>query len=78
IKKYYKSGYLNLRLVLNHVIILHNFFNGFATVILFREIPKKYYPLLNTILIFLNRMPKHMYTINMQIDKNIQRELENL
>ena len=80
IKKYYKTKYLNLnlRLLLNHVIILHNFFNGFGTTILFRVIPKDHYPLLNTILIFLDRLPKHMYTINMQTDANIQRELESL
>lgn len=78
IKKYYKSGYINLRLVLNHVIILHNFFGVFAATILFRVIPKDHYPLLNTILIFLNRLPKHLYNNNMQIDIKIQRELNNL
>ena len=78
VKKYYKSGYINLRLVLNHVIILHNFFGVFATTILFRIIPKDHYPLLNTILIFLDRLPKHMYNNSMQVDTKIQRELNNL
>ncbi len=77
-KKYYKSGYINLRLLLNHVIILHNFFGVFATTILFRVIPKDHYPLLNTILIFLDRMPKHLYNNAMQIDIKIQRELDKL
>ena len=78
VKKYYKSGYINLRLVLNHVIIFHNFFGVFATTILFRVIPREHYPLLNTILIFLDRLPKHMYVTNIQIDKKIQWELNKL
>ncbi len=78
IKKYYTSGYMNLRLLLNHHIILYNYFGGFGTVILFRVIPKEYYGLLNTILIFLDRLPERLYNSDIEIDLNIQKELENL
>jgi hypothetical protein len=78
IKKYYTSGFINLRLLLNHHIILFNYFGSFGTVILFRVIPKNHCSLLNTILIFLDRLPETLYNSNIQIEKNIQQELDKL
>jgi hypothetical protein len=82
-KKYYKCGQFNLRLNLNHVIILFNFFNSFASNLLFREIPEDHYPILITLLTFLNRCPiivpiTNIPTSMISLDPNIERGLENL
>ena len=83
IKKYYKSGYFNLRLSMNHVIILYNYFNTFATNILFQAISIEHWSLLVTILKFLDRLPDtipntQIKTSTIEIDEKIQKELENL
>jgi hypothetical protein len=75
-KKYYKNNYLNLRLTLNHIIILYNFFPNFATDILFHVVPEEHQTLLNTFLLFLNRLPIDKKDII--IDTKIQGELQKL
>lgn len=75
-KKYYKNEYLNLRLVLNHCIILYNFFNGFATDILYHVIPEEHTPLLNTFLLFLNRLPIDKKDV--KIEDKIKEALEKI
>lgn len=80
IKKYYKTGYLNIRLTLNHVIILYNYFNTFATNILFQSIPIDHWSLLVTILKFLDRLPDkipntQIKTSTIKINEKIEQEL---
>jgi len=59
LRKYRQTGEFKERLVLNHVIILSNVFGVESTVnMLFFKVDKEDYPLLKTILIFLNYMPK--------------------
>jgi hypothetical protein len=59
LRKYRQTGEFKERLVLNHVIILANCFGVEATVnMLFFKVDPEDYPLLKTILIFLNYMPK--------------------
>ena len=59
LRKYKQTGEFKERLVLNHVIILANCFGVEATVnMLFFKVDPEDYPLLKTILIFLNYMPK--------------------
>ena len=59
LRKFRQTGEFKERLVLNHVIILANCFGVEATVnMLFFKVDPEDYPLLKTILIFLNYMPK--------------------
>lgn len=58
LRKYKHTGEFKERLVLNHIIILSNVFGVHPTVnMLFFKIDKDDYPLLKTILLFLNFMP---------------------
>lgn len=61
LRKYRQTGEFKERLVLNHVIILSNVFGVQSTVnMLFFKVDQEDYPLLKTILIFLNYMPKRL------------------
>jgi hypothetical protein len=61
LRKYKQTGDFKERLILNHVIILSNVFGVEATVnMLFFKVDPDDYPLLKTILIFLNYMPKRL------------------
>lgn len=60
LRKYRQTGEFKERLVLNHVIILANVFGVEATTnMLFFKVDQDDYPLLKTILIYLNYMPTH-------------------
>jgi hypothetical protein len=61
LRKYRQTGEFKERLVLNHVIILANVFGVEATTnMLFFKVDQEDYPLLKTILIYLNYMPIHL------------------
>lgn len=61
LRKYRQTGEFKERLVLNHVIILANVFGVEATTnMLFFKVDQDDYPLLKTILIYLNYMPTHL------------------
>jgi len=61
LRKYRQTGEFKERLVLNHVIVLANVFGVEATVnMLFFKVDPEDYPLLKTILIFLNYLPKRL------------------
>jgi hypothetical protein len=67
LRKYRQTGEFKERLVLNHVIILSNVFGVEATTnMLFFKVDQEDYPLLKTILIYLNYMPAHL---NVLFDK---------
>lgn len=67
LRKYRQTGEFKERLVLNHVIILSNVFGVEATTnMLFFKVDQEDYPLLKTILIYLNYMPDHL---NVSFDK---------
>ena len=88
LRKYRQTGDFKERLVLNHVIILSNVFGVEATVnMLFFKVDSEDYPLLKTILIFLNYMPKRLtvsfnkYRIRQEeilVDLDIANKLRNL
>jgi hypothetical protein len=60
LRKYRQTGDFKERLVLNHVIILANVFGvEAATNMLFFKVDEEDYPLLKTILIYLNYLPTH-------------------
>lgn len=61
LRKYRQTGDFKERLVLNHVIILSNVFGIEATVnMLFFKVDDEDYPLLKTVLLFLNFMPNRL------------------
>lgn len=61
LRKYRQTGEFKERLVINHIIILGNVFGVEATVnMLFFKVDSEDYPLLKTILIFLNYLPAHL------------------
>jgi hypothetical protein len=88
LRKYKQTGEFKERLVLNHVIILANVFGVEATVnMLFFKVDPDDYPLLKTILIFLNYMPEKLsvsfnkYYVRQQeimVDLEIANILRNL
>ena len=58
LRKYRQTNEIKERLVLNHIIILSNVFGVEATVnMLFLKVDSEDYPVLKTILIFLQYMP---------------------
>lgn len=56
-RRYERTGVLNDRLILNHLIVLYNVLDGAATPLLFFKIDKQHWPVLKTFLVFINRMP---------------------
>jgi hypothetical protein len=57
-KKYKAGSGVKERLILNHIVVLHNLFGPLATVnMLFFKIDKKFWPQLKTFLVFLSIMP---------------------
>jgi len=74
LRKYKQTGEFKERLVLNHVIILANVFGVEATTnMLFFKVDQEDYPLLKTILIYLNYMPARL---NATFDKYYVRQEE--
>lgn len=55
--RYISGGELRERLILNHIIVLYNVFGDAATSMLYYKIEEKYWNVLTTFLLFLNRMP---------------------
>jgi len=71
---YENTGQLKERLILNHLIIFFNMFGVEAGVrILFFKTEQKFWPMLKTFLIFLDRMPDSVQSIrgNIIISSNI-------
>lgn len=56
-RRYEKSGELSERLILNHLIILYNVFDKAATELLFFKIEERYWAILKSFLVYLNRIP---------------------
>ena len=59
LRKYYNSGILRERLILNHMIILSNVFGIEGAVrMLFYKVEKELHPLFKTFLVFLEYLPE--------------------
>lgn len=58
ITRYKQSDELRERLILNHIIVLYNIFGTAATNMLFYKIDEKYWDVLVTFLVYLERMPE--------------------
>lgn len=57
IYRYKNAGELKDRLIINHIIVLHNIFGESTTRMLFHKIEQSLWTELITFLVFLNRMP---------------------
>lgn len=55
--RYVDNGDLKERLIVNHIIVLHNLFGVVTTELLFFKIDKAYWNILATFLVYLKRMP---------------------
>jgi len=63
--KYYSSGCLKERLIMNHLIVLYNCFGVDATTrLIFFRLEERDYSVMKPFLIFLNYMPDVIYGIN--------------
>lgn len=74
IDKYTSSKNINLRLVLNHVIILHNSFGSLTVDLLKLRLDEKYHSVVKTILVFLKYIESNDWN-DIQEDSNIFNEL---
>lgn len=73
--RYVESGDLNVRLILNHIIILYNIFGNNTTEMLFYKIHEEYKEGLITFLIYLDRLPQ---PYDGTLDQTIINTLRNL
>lgn len=59
-QRYKENHDLRERLILNHIIVLHNLFGVATTEMLFFKIDKEHWPALVTFLVYLERMPEEV------------------
>ena len=82
--RYYEKDDLQVRLILNHIIVLYNvFIPEMCTDMLFYKVKPDYWPGLKTILTYLSFMPERVKLVNVldsdiPVDKNIADELRQI
>jgi hypothetical protein len=69
LKRYKKTQVIGERLILNHIILLHNVFHEALVPMLFFKFEEQYWPQVKTFLVFLNYMPER-YRINDRIPES--------
>lgn len=67
LKRYKKTHIVSERLVLNHIILLHNVFKDAVVPMLFFKLEKEYWAELKTFLVYLKYVP-NTYKINNTVD----------
>jgi len=78
INRYYQTGDFAFRLILNHLIVVHNVFGSEATVeILASKIPLEHWPLLKPFLIFIRAIKVDEIT-GIEMDKLAVQKLREL
>lgn len=85
ITAYQKTGEINEKLLLNHIITIYNLWGSFATALLFYKVKKERWYILKTFLVFLDRMPekiryrkKDVLSSDIGIDPHLINLLRNL
>jgi hypothetical protein len=79
LNRYERTGVVQERLLINHLILIYNVFDSAAaTEILFNRCEESTWPALKSCLLFLNRIENHTYKPNVSPDKYICKKLENL
>ena len=78
LRKYYDTGILKERLLLNHIIVLNNVFgaDACATLLLYK-IQEEYWPVLKSFLLFLNILRDNELT-HITEDENVKKILKEL
>lgn len=71
IEKYVNKHNIPERLLLNRVIITHNMFGSFTVPGLFWKVDKQYWPVLKTLLLFLNLIPEYSPFNDVQTDSEL-------
>lgn len=66
--RYYENDDLKHKLIINHLITLHNLFGIATTELLFFKTEKKHWNLLATFLVFLDRMPRSIPEFDIDIN----------
>jgi len=67
-RKYKKTQQLSEKLILNHIILLHNVFGEHLLPLIFYKIEEEHWPQVKTFLVFLNYLPDN-YVINKYINE---------
>lgn len=80
---YSEGNDVNHRLILNHMVILYNVFDSFATELMLKKIPLIHWNLLFTFMDTLNRTPEFIqefsiYTAEFTRDEKLEKELKQL
>lgn len=70
LKKYQKTGYLKVHLILNHFVILYNIFGEAATPMLFYKIDFEMWCCVKAFIVFLNRLPEFPLSYIHQIQED--------
>jgi hypothetical protein len=83
LKRYKNTGVISERLILNHIILMHNVFGEAVVQILFFKIEKEFWSQLKTFLVFLNYLKEHIVVegINeekISLDTNIINKLRTI
>lgn len=68
-QRYKENNDLRERLILNHIIVLHNLFGIGTTEMLFHKIDKEYWQALVTFLVYLERMPESVPDYNIVLNE---------
>ena len=76
--KYNKTSVLQERLILNHIIIIHNTFGRFTAPGLFCKTKSQYWPVLKTFLSFLKYIPKELPQYDIEDNQHILDTLNKL
>jgi len=78
LRKYYDTGILKERLLLNHIIVLNNVFgpDACATLLLYKIQPE-YWPALKTFLLFLNILRDDELD-HIEVDMDVDKTLKEL
>lgn len=81
--RYKDNGDLKERLIINHIIILHNLFGVIVPELLFYKIDKQYWDVLVTFLVYLRLMPDEIPEFGVKLsdygfDQTILTALRNL
>lgn len=78
LSKYHELNMINPRLILNHIIILHNCFGNFTAWGLYFKCDKQYHESLKSFLVFLSYIPENHPLEKIQSNSEILQVLNEL
>ena len=79
LERYHQTNLINERLILNHLIILHNLFGRFTAVGLFYRVSPNAWAYLKTYLSFLHLLPRNFNELkSVKVDRKLLKKLERI